>query len=75
MEFNQSKEHTIQNLIDAGCDEKFICLFLETKEQDNPDQILLLLEQRDLILEKMHKEQKILKVIEDAIEILPEDGG
>ncbi len=74
MEFNQGEEHIIQNLIDAGCDEKFISVFFEAKKHGNPDQILLLQEQRDLILEKIHQAKKILKKIEEAIEILPEDG-
>ncbi len=73
MEFSQSKEHIIQNLVDAGCDEKFISLFLEEKEYDKPDQILLLLEQRDLILEKLHKVQETIRAVEGAIQILPED--
>lgn len=74
MEFKQSREHIVQNLIDAGCDDKFISLFLNTKECELPDKIPLLFEQRELILEKIHKAQKILNVIDGAIEILPEDG-
>ncbi len=74
MEINCSKEHIIQNLLDAGCDKQFIDSFLEKKEYVNSEQIQLLQEQRNLILDKLHKAQKTIVVIETAIEILSEDG-
>ncbi|MCD7892096.1 MAG: hypothetical protein LUG60_00210 [Erysipelotrichaceae bacterium] len=53
------KDELRDNLIDAGCDEEYICQILECdKNDDYQRQTLLLKKQRYELLDKLHDRQK-----------------
>ncbi len=59
MRAHHTKEAIEQNLRDAGCDEKFICQFMEDMEEKREKEGLKLLQNhRRKLLDAMHQEQK-----------------
>ncbi len=54
-----SEEDVIQNLKDAGCDQKIIECFMKCMEQkDFNGQLRLMNEHRKCLLDRVHKEEK-----------------
>lgn len=54
-----SEESIIQNLRDAGCDEKTITTFLRcVKDGKEPESLQLLKKQRSLLLDAVHREEQ-----------------
>jgi len=55
----ESEEDVIQNLKDAGCDQKIIKTFMAYMEQDDvSSQMRLMNEQRRRLLDRVHEEEK-----------------
>lgn len=59
MQLCDSEESIIQNLRDAGCDEKAVAAFLDcVRNGKEPEFYLLLKKQRSRLLDIVHEEQK-----------------
>ncbi len=59
MKLCDSEESIIQNLRDAGCDERTIAAFLGyIKDGREPEGLRLLKKQRSLLLDTVHQEEK-----------------
>lgn len=66
---NQNKkEALIQNLQDAGCNQKLIDKFFSLLEQKQFDQIYMLLRKyRNTLLNNIHKQQKEIDILDYLI--------
>lgn len=68
IEMTQSQSAVVQNLKDAGCDQKLIQCFLEYQVEGNlKEQLKLLVQQRGLLLGKIHKNQKRIDCLDYLI--------
>lgn len=62
------KEALIQNLQDAGCNQKIIDEFLDLLDKKQTDKIFILLSKyRSLLLESLHKNQKEIDILDYLI--------
>ncbi|MCI8273918.1 MAG: hypothetical protein HFJ55_07590 [Clostridia bacterium] len=62
------KEALIQNLQDAGCNQKIIDEFLNLLDKKQIDKIFILLSKyRSLLLESLHKNQKEIDILDYLI--------
>lgn len=62
------KEALIQNLQDAGCNQKIIGEFLDLLDKKQIDKIFILLSKyRSLLLESLHKNQKEIDILDYLI--------
>lgn len=62
------KEELIQNLQDAGCNQKIIGEFLDLLDKKQIDKIFILLSKyRSLLLESLHKNQKEIDILDYLI--------
>ena len=62
------KEALIQNLQDAGCNQKIIGEFLDLLDKKQIDKIFILLSKyRSLLLESLHKNQKERDILDYLI--------
>lgn len=67
-EEQDKKEALIQNLQDAGCNQKLIDKFFSLLEQKQFDQIFILLRKyRNTLLENIHKQQKEIDILDYLI--------
>ncbi len=62
------KEALIQNLQDAGCNQKLIDKFFSLLDQKQFDQIFILLRKyRNTLLDNIHKQQKEIDILDYLI--------
>lgn len=62
------KEALVQNLQDAGCNQKLIDKFLNLLNQKQFDQIFILLRKyRNTLLDNIHKQQKEIDILDYLI--------
>ncbi len=62
------KETLIQNLQDAGCNQKIIDEFLDLLDKKQTDKIFILLSKyRSSLLESLHKNQKEIDILDYLI--------
>lgn len=62
------KETLIQNLQDAGCNQKIIDEFLDLRDKKQTDKIFILLSKyRTSLLESLHKNQKEIDILDYLI--------
>lgn len=62
------KEALIQNLQDAGCNQKIIDEFLDLLDKKQTDKIFILLSKyRSSLLESLHKNQKEIDILDYLI--------
>lgn len=62
------KDALIQNLQDAGCNQKIIDEFLDLLDKNQTDKIFILLsEYRSSLLEALHKNQKEIDILDYLI--------
>ena len=62
------KESLIQNLQDAGCNQKIIDEFLDLLDKKQIDKIFILLSKyRSSLLEELHKNQKEIDILDYLI--------
>ena len=67
-EEQDKKEALIQNLQDAGCNQKLIDKFFSLLEQKQFDQIYMLLRKyRNTLLNNIHKQQKEIDILDYLI--------
>ncbi len=67
-EEQDKKEALIQNLQDAGCNQKLIDKFFNLLEQKQFDQIYILLRKyRNTLLDNIHKRQKEIDILDYLI--------
>jgi len=60
-----SEKDVIQNLKDAGCDQKIIECFMECMAQDDFNgQLRLMKEQRKCLLDRVHEEEKQISCLD-----------
>ena len=67
-EEQDKKEALIQNLQDAGCNQKLIDKFFSLLDQKQFDQIFILLRKyRNTLLDNIHKQQKEIDILDYLI--------
>lgn len=65
-----------QNLIDAGCDERLISLFMVLRTQQNIQEMLsLLATHRKSILDRIHSEERQIYCLDYLTNRLKNDSG
>ena len=68
LEGYQTEEKLIQNMVDAGCTENTIDRFLSCLKQGQKKKGLLLLqEQRKMLLDGIHKDQSCIAFLDEVL--------
>lgn len=64
----QTEEQLLQNMVDAGCEEDMVASFLTCLKQGQKKKGLLLLqEQRKMLLDGIHRNQSCIEFLDDVL--------